>query len=610
MAQIKYVGETIGELHILEEYEPHITPNGSKQRRFKVQCSCGSICDMRLESIKRNKMCTACSWKQKRSDLTGQRFGMLVVISMAADYISPSGHRLSRCNCVCDCGKKVVINMSSLVTGASKSCGCQINTSGLLKDNKELMSRYDYERNKELQLDLENITARSNVKVWWKCDKCGNSWLAQVASQNDKNKKHGCPYCAGTLVIKGKTDLQSRFPDIAKEWDFEKNSIMSNEISAFSGKKVWWICKEGHEWKSTVANRVNGNGCPRCNIEKVNSFCEQAVYYYIKQAFPDAINSDTHIGMELDIFIPSKNVAIEYDGEAWHKSTKKIEIDIKKNELCKTYGITLIRVREPKLVPIEGCISFVRTNSTTNDTLDHVICDVLHYLKIYDVQVNTTSDTPKILEQFATKKYENSLANIYPELVKEWHPIKNGSLTPDKVNKASRYKVWWICPKGHEYQMTISNRTRIEKVQTNGKKVKAQGCPYCAGKKILIGYNDMQSLYPEVAKEWHSVKNGNLMPSMVTPGSSKKVWWKCDKCGYEWQSAVEHRCLSHHGCPNCSSKKRSPEVICIETGTVYTNGKEAAVAIGLPQTYSSTIYKCCRGEAKMAGGYHWKYAKE
>ena len=95
---------------------------------------------------------------------------------------------------------------------------------------------------------------------------------------------------------------------------------------------MWWICKEGHEWKSTVANRVNGNGCPRCNIEKVNSFCEQAVYYYIKQAFPDAINSDTHIGMELDIFIPSKNVAIEYDGEAWHKSTKKIEIDIKKNE--------------------------------------------------------------------------------------------------------------------------------------------------------------------------------------------------------------------------------------------------------------------------------------
>ena len=167
--------------------------------------------------------------------------------------------------------------MSSLITGASKSCGCRINTSGLLKDNKELMSRYDHKRNAELHLDLDNITARSNTKVRWKCNVCGNSWLAQVASQNDKNKKHGYPYCSGNLVIKWKTDLQSKFPDIVKEWNFDKNMIMPDAVSAFSGKKVWWKCKEGHEWQATVSNRVNGNGCPRCNIQNVNSFCEQAV---------------------------------------------------------------------------------------------------------------------------------------------------------------------------------------------------------------------------------------------------------------------------------------------------------------------------------------------
>lgn len=288
--------------------------------------------------------------------------------------------------------------------------------------------------------------------------------------------------------------------------------------------------------------------------------------------------------------------------------TKEERIDIRKNNLCKEYGIILIRIRGPKLAPIDGCITFIRQDSTTNDTLDNVICDILHYLNVYEVKVDTTADSSKILAQFVTKKYENSLAYVYPDLIKEWHPTKNGNLTPDKINKASRYKVWWLCPKGHAYQMIVSNRTRPEKVETNGKIVKRHGCPYCSGKKILIGYNDLQSLYPEVAKEWHPQKNGDFMPDMVTPGSHKKVWWKCNKCGYEWQTAIEHRCLSGQGCPNCYKEKRSSKVVCVETREVYANAKEAAEAAKV--NYSSMIYKCCRGEVKTVGGYHWKYVIE
>lgn len=178
------------------------------------------------------------------------------------------------------------------------------------------------------------MTARTSTKAWWKCDDCGNSWYATIASQNDKIK-HGCPYCSGRLVVKGKTDLLSQRPSLAEEWDYDKNEISPDEISVFSSQKIWWKCKEGHSWKAQVSNRANGAGCPKCNVENVNSFCEQSVYFYIKQAFPDAINSDNHIGMELDIFIPSKNIAIEYDGEVWHKSVKKTLIDIQKNALCK-----------------------------------------------------------------------------------------------------------------------------------------------------------------------------------------------------------------------------------------------------------------------------------
>ncbi len=64
--------------------------------------------------------------------------------------------------------------------------------------------------------------------------------------------------------------------------------------------------------------------------------------------------------------------------------------------------------------------------------------------------------------------------STYPHLVKEWHPEKNGKLTPEKVTPRSGKKVWWICPKGHSYEATVNNRTG-----------NSSGCPYCAGQKTL-----------------------------------------------------------------------------------------------------------------------------
>ena len=376
------------------------------------------IITTRLTTAKSKGQCKECSFKSHRTDLTGQRFGKLLVTSMADSYISPSGHKLSRCHCLCDCGNECIVNMCALVTGSTQSCGCILNSRGLLKDFPEYMKKYNYERNSNI--DLDSLVVASSKKIWWKCEK-GHEWAAIVSSQTNKNKIHGCPYCSGLFVIKGETDLASQKPYILDEWNYEKNEINPSEISCFSGQKVWWKCKEcGYEWKQTVSNKVSGTGCPKCNKENVNSFCEQAIYYYIKQAFPDAINSDTHIGMELDIFIPSLNIGIEYDGEAWHKSNKKEYLDNRKNRLCFDKGIELIRIREPKLNDISNCTVFVRKDSTSNLSLDLVISDVLRYLSnTVSVDINTIRDTPAILEQYATKKHENSLAYCYPNIASE-----------------------------------------------------------------------------------------------------------------------------------------------------------------------------------------------
>ena len=66
----------------------------------------------------------------------------------------------------------------------------------------------------------------------------------------------------------------------------------------------------------------------------------------------------------------------------------------------------------------------------------------------------------------------NSLIAINPKLARQWHPTKNGSLTPNDVMPYSHRKVWWLCEKGHEWEAKIDNRS-------NGK-----GCPYCSNKAV------------------------------------------------------------------------------------------------------------------------------
>ncbi len=65
----------------------------------------------------------------------------------------------------------------------------------------------------------------------------------------------------------------------------------------------------------------------------------------------------------------------------------------------------------------------------------------------------------------------------------------------------------------------------------------------------MPGFNDLATKYPALAKEWNMQKNGKLLPSNVTAGSGKKVWWKCEN-GHEWQSKIVARVYGS-GCPIC-----------------------------------------------------------
>lgn len=139
---------------------------------------------------------------------------------------------------------------------------------------------------------------------------------------------------------------------------------------------------------------------------------------------------------------------------------------------------------------------------------------------------------------------QNDLAVCFPDLAAQWDTARNGSLRPEQVTSFSNRKVWWKCGLGHEWQAVIAARV-----------AERAGCPYCAGRRVLAGFNDLTTIYPEIAAQWDDTLNGTLTPEMVTAGSNQRVWWKCSE-GHVWKAVIYSRTGKKKcGCPICAGKK-------------------------------------------------------
>ena len=127
-------------------------------------------------------------------------------------------------------------------------------------------------------------------------------------------------------------------------------------------------------------------------------------------------------------------------------------------------------------------------------------------------------------------------------MAKEWHSTKNGNLLPSDVLSGSNKKVWWIGECGHEWDATINSRNS------------GNGCSYCTNQKVLKGFNDLETINYQLAREWHPTKNEDLKPTEVVANSGKRVWWH-GECGHEWATSIYHR-NNGTNCPMCTKNRR------------------------------------------------------
>jgi len=443
------------------------------------------------------------------------------------EWDAPINSRNSGVGCPVCSGHKIVVGVNDLATV-----------------RPDLALQWHPTKNGELKPSA--VTVGNGKKVWWLCNK-GHEWQSQI---NNRTSGCGCPVCSGKKVLVGYNDISTVMPSLVDEWHPTKNgSLTPQDFTIGSNKKVWWMCHKGHEWQSAISHRSNGRRCPKCFGETKTSFPEQAIFFYLRQVTTAFNRYKLDARTEIDVYLPEYNIGIEYDGVFFHSGKKSVEREQKKQDKLTKCGITLFRVKENKDYSngmVVGKIVYAKPGA--NDAELALVIKALYKCIInktrnsFDIDIDVTRDRAQIYEQYVQGEKENSLSIINPKLASEWHPIKNGKLTPDYVSAYSNKKVWWLCEKGHEWQAVINSRR-------NG-----VGCPFCAGKQAIEGINDLATINPNLALQWHTSKNGQLSPQNVKASSNRVVWWICEK-GHEWKASIGSR-NAGRGCPNCSKKKK------------------------------------------------------
>lgn len=490
----------------------------------------------------------------------------------------------------------------------SRGTGCPLCSNKIVIEGKndlgtvypEIAERWHPTLNK---LKPSQVTAHSNKKVYWVCKKNKNHYFStRIDHMVDANID--CPVCSNQKILFGVNDLASTNPELMLEWDFEKNDTKPEKYTQGNSKKVWWKCSNGHSWLASIYSRTAQKcGCPICSRELRVSFAEDVIGYYLSNHFK--IEKSKHFiwlnKKELDIYLPELFLAIEYDGERWHKNWNR---DFQKDILCDKNGIKLIRIREPNCPKYETTAKLLHlTKKNDFGSLHTAIRNIFDYISdSFGLNVKTDIDIQRdydeILKLHIVREKECSITDA--DLLAEWDYKKNFPLLPSMFKKGSHRKVWWKCSLGHEWQAVISSRTGLVKC----------GCPYCSGKKIVIGWNDFQTLYPNISKEWDFERNSPILPSQVRPKTNKKYWWKCEKCRNIWCASIASR-TNGRGCPKCGREKTTQaklrKVLNLDTNEQYTSAIVAGAHLGINP---GSIRNCCNGRTKTAGGFHWRYIKD
>jgi uncharacterized Zn-finger protein len=302
--------------------------------------------------------------------------------------------------------------------------------------------------------------------------------------------------------------------------------------------KKWWKCKQGHTWEATISNRVGGGTqCPYCARKKVlKGFNDLATEHpslipdcdgWNPSDFFSASNRKKpwkcHLGHKWDAVIYER--ALEGTGCPYCSNQKVLtgfnDLVTTHPELAKeAFGW------DPKLI-VAG----------THKKLDWK-CKYGHVWTMQVVNRSRANQNCAVCDNKQIMVGANDLGTTHPEVAK----LADGWDTT-KFTAGSHARKKWKCGLGHKWRCAIGDLSTRDHL-----------CPYCSNRKLWVGFNDLKTLFPEIAKE-----ASGWDPSKVHSGSQRKLKWKCAE-GHKWNAVVTSRARTGSGCPSCAPSGFDPNI--------------------------------------------------
>ena len=352
-----------------------------------------------------------------------------------------------------------------------------------------------------------------------------------------------------------KRPLSITHPEIAAQWHSSRNLLRPQLVTAGSNRKVWWQDSLGHEWETTPANRVRGTGCPYCASRSVlagfndlGTKRPDIAAEWLPMSNGDRTPTNTMV---------SSGRKVWWRGACGHEWEAPPAARVRGSgcPYCASRsvlaGFNDLATKRPDIAAEWHPTSNgdrTPTNTMASSNKKYWFRCVLGH----DWQMTLLNRThggqgcPVCAGQTVLRGF-NDMATTAPELAIQWHPTRNAPLNPTDVFRSTARRFWWQDSLGHEWQASANERA-------NG-----SGCPFCSGQRVLTGFNDLTTRYPEIADEWSWEKNAERRPDTITSRNGFKAWWTCSRCGYDWRTTVASR-TAGNGCPACARKVVVPGI--------------------------------------------------
>lgn len=206
---------------------------------------------------------------------------------------------------------------------------CAGNVSKVIKDYHDLARGCNFEWvGEELPRDIHTKTA-------WRCQK-GHGW---ETSYNNIQQGYGCPHCYGNapLTIEDYYNLAERCGFV---W-------IGKELPPNNSTKTKWRCSGGHEWEAMYRSIQQGTGCPRC-VDIINGHRVSKLQRRLCEMLDGKLNYPCG-SYRIDVALPNKGIAIEYDCWFWHGH--KQEYDIGRDQDLLAAGWKILHIKTNNSIP-------------------------------------------------------------------------------------------------------------------------------------------------------------------------------------------------------------------------------------------------------------------